>query len=292
MKRRTSEESVAPLRRKNVAELEPLPRKCARWAKDNGARLAGLDVEVPRELNDRAADNWEPLLGIADLVGGDWPSRARRAALALSVTPDDDDRSSRAQALLGDARGIFERRQLDRLTTKELLKELVGLDGRPWADYGRGKGLSAHQMAAILRRFAIQPRNMRVGTSVVKGYVVEDFADAFARYLGPANRYAATSAEKPLDANAAEALTAEPVADPENELSEPNSAAVADLPSFPAMPPEDPLPDGDEYAILDRAPDPRWEVACAPPLDHDETLDETEDAYRRRERLGIREFGS
>jgi putative DNA primase/helicase len=99
MKRRTSDESVAPLRRKNVAELTPLPRKRARWAADNNARLAGVEVEAPRELNDRAADNWEPLLGIADLVGGEWPSRARRAALALSVAPDDDDRSSRAQAL-------------------------------------------------------------------------------------------------------------------------------------------------------------------------------------------------
>lgn len=290
MKRRTSEESVAPLRRKNVAELEPLPRKCARWAKDHGARLAGLEVEVPRELNDRAADNWEPLLGIADLAGGDWPSRARRAALALSVAPDEDDGSSRAQALLGDVRGIFGRNQGERMTTKDLLKELVGLEGRPWADYGRGKGLSAHQMAAILRRFSIQPRNIRTGTSVVKGYFVVDFAESFARYLGPEKRYSATSAENPPDSDAARAPTAGPVADVENELSEPNSAAVADLSSFLEIPGEDPLLSGDEYAILDRVDDQRSEVVCAAPLNDSET--HSEDAYLRSERLGIEEFGS
>jgi len=292
MKRRTSDESVAPLRRKHMGELAGLPRKCARWAADNKARLAGVEVGALPELNDRAADNWEPLLAIADLAGGDWPARARRAALALSIAPDEDDRSSRAQALLGDVRGIFERAKAERLTTKELLKELVGLEGRPWADYGRGKGLSAHQMAAILRRFTIQTRNIRVATGVMKGYFVADFTDAFARYLGPENRYTATPAEISLDSHATEALTAEPVADPKNELSEPNSAAVADLSSFPGIPLDELPLDDDEYAILDRLDDERSEVACTPPVNDSPGDLEAEDTYRREERLGIQEFGS
>jgi hypothetical protein len=293
MKRRTADESVAPLRRKHIAALDHLPRKCARWAADNNARLVGMEVEAPPELNDRAADNWEPLLGIADLAGGEWPARARRAALALSVAPDDDDRSSRAQALLADVRGIFERTQSDRLTTKELLRELVGLEGRPWADYARGKGLSAHQLAAILRRFSIQTRNIRVATGVVKGYFVEDFADAFARYLGPEKRYTATLAEIPPDSRAAEGLSAGPVADRKNELSQPNSAVVADLSSFPESLPDDLPLDGGEYAILDPLDDQRSEVGCTPPLNQDpEEPSEAEETYLRQERLGIREFGS
>jgi putative DNA primase/helicase len=291
MKRRTPDESVAPLRRKHVAELDHLPRKCARWAADNNARLAGLEVEAPPELNDRAADNWEPLFGIADLAGGEWPSRARRAALALSVAPEDDDRTSRAQALLADVRGIFDRMRSDRLTTKELLRELVGLEGRPWADYGRGKGLSAHQLAAILRRFSIQTRNIRVAAGVVKGYFVEDFADAFARYLGPENRYTATPAEKPLDSYAAGGLAGEPVADPENELSEPNSAAEADLSRFPGIPFEDPRFDGDEYAILEPVDEDSPEVSTVTNPEPAE-LDPVEAGYLRAERLAIQEFGS
>ena len=44
---------------------------------------------MPIELNDRAADNWRPLLAIADLAGGEWPQLAREAALILSGEAQD-----------------------------------------------------------------------------------------------------------------------------------------------------------------------------------------------------------
>ena len=49
--------------------------------------------EIPSGLSDRTADAWESLFAIADLAGGDWPQRARKAALALSgehVVEDDN----------------------------------------------------------------------------------------------------------------------------------------------------------------------------------------------------------
>jgi hypothetical protein len=46
---------------------------------------------VPYGLNDRACDNWSPLLAIADLAGGEWPQRARAAALDLSGAGRDDE---------------------------------------------------------------------------------------------------------------------------------------------------------------------------------------------------------
>jgi Protein of unknown function (DUF3631) len=39
--------------------------------------------EMPDGIEDRNADVWEALIAIADLAGGDWPERARRAAVAL-----------------------------------------------------------------------------------------------------------------------------------------------------------------------------------------------------------------
>src|SRR5262245_27913187 len=65
----------------------------------NGSRLCGArpragrpttsrfvhpDPQMPETLNDRAADNWRPLLAIADLAGGEWPQLARQACLTLS----------------------------------------------------------------------------------------------------------------------------------------------------------------------------------------------------------------
>ncbi|MBT7097400.1 DUF3631 domain-containing protein, partial [Candidatus Poribacteria bacterium] len=63
-------------------------RRCARWAADNHDTLRDADPVVPAALGDRCADNWRPLLAIADTAGGVWPARACCAASLLSGHPD------------------------------------------------------------------------------------------------------------------------------------------------------------------------------------------------------------
>ena len=59
--------------------------KALRFALDNKKALANADPQIPDEIiHERARDNWRPLLAIADLCGGDWPERARKAAKELS----------------------------------------------------------------------------------------------------------------------------------------------------------------------------------------------------------------
>jgi putative DNA primase/helicase len=82
--------------------------------------------EVPAELNDRAQDNWEPLLAIADFAGGHWPQTARAAALQLSGVSREE--MSVSAELLTDIRDIFEQRGADRMTTADLLAALAGDD--------------------------------------------------------------------------------------------------------------------------------------------------------------------
>jgi hypothetical protein len=84
MKRKGPGERVQKLRRRQREALSSLPRRCARWAADYTKTLSDREPEIPDELDDRAADNWEPLLAIADQAGGPWPSRARTTALLLS----------------------------------------------------------------------------------------------------------------------------------------------------------------------------------------------------------------
>ena len=64
--------SVERLGRRDNADFAALRGQAARWAADNFGKLADPDPKMP-DLNDRAADNWHPLLAIADLVGGTWP---------------------------------------------------------------------------------------------------------------------------------------------------------------------------------------------------------------------------
>jgi len=53
-------------------KLSTLKRKVMRWTADNFGGLSKADPEASGELNDRAMDNWRPLLAVADLAGGEW----------------------------------------------------------------------------------------------------------------------------------------------------------------------------------------------------------------------------
>jgi len=83
-----------------------LRRKCARWAVDNLNHLEETEPRIPKVLNDRAADNWRPLLVIAETCG--WEEEARDAALRLSEIDDDE---TDAIVLLGDLADLFDREE-------------------------------------------------------------------------------------------------------------------------------------------------------------------------------------
>ena len=106
MRRRRSEEKVARFRVDRVEAQQELGRKAARWTADSARALRDADPAVPTELNDRAADNWRPLLAIADQAGGPWPEKARRAALELSAVKAGEADTMRT-LLLADIRGVF-----------------------------------------------------------------------------------------------------------------------------------------------------------------------------------------
>src|SRR5439155_9520403 len=64
-----------------------LARKLARWAADNFDALAACDPPLPPGAFNRLADNWRPLLAVAQIAGGDWPARALAAFTHLSAPP-------------------------------------------------------------------------------------------------------------------------------------------------------------------------------------------------------------
>jgi len=66
-------------------ELAALRPQLMGWVADNGERLGRIEPETPAGLHDRAADNWNPLLAIAELAGGDWPERAMLLAVSFET---------------------------------------------------------------------------------------------------------------------------------------------------------------------------------------------------------------
>jgi hypothetical protein len=164
--------------------LEQLRERAARFAADNFAVLGTADPRIPQGLDDRAADNWRPLFAIADLAGDRWPGLAREAALLIS---GNEERRDQTAVLLADIADIFDARKVDRIGSRRLVAELASLDGRPWAEWKNGNPIKPSQLATLLRLHRIGPKTIRFGHRTDKGYILGDFADAFARYI-PAHR--------------------------------------------------------------------------------------------------------
>lgn len=186
LRRKTAKESIAKLTPAAVSELRDLHRMLARWANDNRAAIRAADPIAPDGVVDRAADNWFPLLAVAELAGARWASEARRSAILLTEPPDDAaDTSLR---LLTDIRSVFASKDADQLPSVELFDSLSRIVDSPWGDLRRSVKFSPNVLARRLRPFGVSPRTLWVGGSSgrsVKGYRREDFVDAFSRYLPP-----------------------------------------------------------------------------------------------------------
>lgn len=183
MRRRLPSERVERLRGDADEAFRDLRRHAARWAEDSTEELRGADPALPDGLADRAADNWRPLVAIADLAGGDWPARARTAALALSSEGATDTDSART-LLLGDVADLLAESG-GRITSATLAERLATMEEKPWPEWRRGRPITPRQVAALLRPFGVAPRPIRVGGEPAKGYVLADLADPLARYLPP-----------------------------------------------------------------------------------------------------------
>ena len=187
LERRAPSEAVERFRRRDVEpEAAALRERVERFAAESIAALGAARPELPADLDDRAQDWAEPLLAIADLAGGEWAQRARRAIVELrGGEPAEDD--SIGVRLLADVRGAFETLAADRLSTADLLDHLHGLDEAPWAEWHKGKPLSARGLSDRLKPYRVRSRTVRLDDgSTPKGYKREQLEDAWRRYL-PAN---------------------------------------------------------------------------------------------------------
>lgn len=208
--------------RRTECEQE-LCAKLARFCADNSARLEACDPALPSGAFNRLADNWRPLFAVAEIAGGDWPHRAA-AAFAKLTNREDGDAQGIGVMLLADIQHAFADMGVARLPSAELCDRLATLEGQPWAEYGRrSEPITANQLAKVLRRFGVQPRNIKLASSEVrKGYYLEDFQEAFERYLPSeeySKRYPATIPTNKGDSKHSHPLPSEKGSGSENEQS-------------------------------------------------------------------------
>jgi len=193
LKRKAPDEWVERYRRRKVVPLATrLRERLESWAAAHVGALRDAEPTLPDALDDRACDVWEPLLAIADLAGGDWPERARSAALALSAGVERED-DSLGVRLLADVRCVFEERGTERLSSAELVAALVAVEEAPWGDLN-GKPLDERKLARLLKPYGIRPHTVRIEDKTPKGYQRAAFEDDWSRYLPHIPAGTATSA--------------------------------------------------------------------------------------------------
>jgi putative DNA primase/helicase len=177
-------EVLARFDSRRVETETELCRKLARWTADNFTRLETADPALPETAYNRLADNWRPLFAIAEAAGADWPARAAAAFAALTTTEDADAQGIGA-TLLADIAATFATAAADRFPSAKLAEALAGIEGRPWAEFGKPpKPITANSLARMLRRFSVSPHTIKLpGGDTAKGYLAEDFVDAFARFV-------------------------------------------------------------------------------------------------------------
>ena len=184
LRRKLPHERVERLRHAKSSLFETLSAKLARFAEDHGDAVMRARPDLPAELNDRAQDNWEPLLAIAEVAGGIWPSLAKQAALKLSG--GGSPVTTVGVELLADIREMFALKAVDRLSTDDLIAALCADSEKRWGTYNQGGSLNSRQLARIVGQYDISTnKTIRFGQGTAKGYVLASFEDAFLRYLPP-----------------------------------------------------------------------------------------------------------
>jgi putative DNA primase/helicase len=180
LQRKPRTAKVARLLKRDNDEFALLRRKAARWAADNFDKLRDPDPQIPDALDDRAADNWRPLLAIADLAGDDWPRRAREAACLLSG--EGHDTPSIGVELLADIQRAFG--DALALRSVDLVAKLNADPERPWVEWRRGKPLTPKQLGGLLAPFGITSETVSIADLAdAKGYKSVRFEPLWNVYL-------------------------------------------------------------------------------------------------------------
>ena len=119
--------------------------------------------------------------------------KATAIRLVAEKAEHETDSEATAIRLLSDIRTVFAAEVTELMPTSRLLGELRNLPDGPWSR------LSGNEVARKLRSFEIRPKQLWMDGKNLRGYVMRDFSDAFARYLPAAEGNAAEDSRQAIN---------------------------------------------------------------------------------------------
>ena len=124
LRRKLVSEKTEKLRHANLCVFSDLQRKLLKFSKAHATLIKSSRPCFPENigLSDRALDNWEPLLMIAELAGNRWVEKVYQAAANLSE--NDKETLPIGTELLKDIEKVFEDKSLIKIHTVDLINTL------------------------------------------------------------------------------------------------------------------------------------------------------------------------
>ena len=216
--RKASGVTTEKLKKKHYGEFEDLRRKIARLANDIRERVRVFESDM---LENRAADNWQPLLAIADTAtSGDdqeWVTETAKAAAQMSTKDVQDSKSigryllesldriiteqkekleleaqgnppaERAFVLIPTPELLAEHKKDDGalfLPSTELVAELNKDEEAPWKETKEGKqlDLTTTRLAALLKQFDLRSEQVKFVSARARGYWTDSLEKEIEKY--------------------------------------------------------------------------------------------------------------
>ena len=186
LKRKLKNEKVEKIRNADPCIFEDIRCKSLRFAQDYAEIIKNTHPSFAVDVNisDRALDNWESLLKIAELASEDWRNKLYAAARSLSL--NEVDIKPVGSELLEDIQKIFIEKDFKEISTQNLIELLCEDEESRWSTYNfraKDSKIKAHQISKKLKEYKICSKNIRFGQQVIKGYEKKQFEDAWIRYV-------------------------------------------------------------------------------------------------------------
>jgi hypothetical protein len=173
-------------RRKDRAAAKPIHDALEVWSKDPDLlkTLRTSQPQMPDFMSDRQEDIWEPLLAIADSIGGAAPELARDAARVLC---DNDDELGYGATQLAAIRKVVGDRS--RITSADLITVLWEADALPSrlmdSEEPNHKKIG-HWLSKFIQSYGGKPaRQLKIDGLNARGYEAAELKQIFDRYCPP-----------------------------------------------------------------------------------------------------------